>query len=77
MLHCPVHRSGAECITMSLGELDASCEMLCLDLCIFLGCGDGLVLEGARHVLYGRGASFGVSGCDRMRLRPQGLGFRE
>ena len=38
-------------------ELDASCGMFCLDLCIFLGCGDGLVLEDARRVLFGRGAS--------------------
>ena len=64
-------RSGAESITMSSGELDATCGMLCLDLCIVLGCGDGLVLEGARHVLFGRGASFEVPSCDRMRLRPR------
>ena len=48
-----------------------SCGMLCLDLCIFLGLGDELLLEDARRVLVGRGASFGVSGCDRMPLRPR------
>ena len=58
-------------MTMSLGELDVSCGMLGLDLCIFLGCGDELqlVLEYARRVI-GRGASFGFSSWDRMRLRP-------
>ena len=49
---------------MSSGELDAPCEMLCLDMCIFSGCGGGLVLEGAQRVLFGRDPSFGVSGCD-------------
>ena len=52
-------------------ELDASCRMFCLDLCIFLGCGDGLVLEDARRVLFGRGASFEILCCDLARLRPR------
>ena len=64
-------------MTMSLEELDESCGMLCLDLCIFLSFGDELPLEDARHVLFGRGASFGVSGCDRMRLRPRMLSIIE
>ena len=37
---------------MSSGEMDASCEMLCLDLCMLLGCGYGLGLEVARRVLF-------------------------
>ena len=45
--------------------------MFCLDLCLLLGCGDALVLEGAWRVLLGRGASSEVSGCDRMRLLPR------
>ena len=57
-------------MTLSSDELDVSCGMLCLNLCIFLGCGDELVLEDVRRVHFGREASFGVSGCDRMRLRP-------
>ena len=57
-------RSGAESMTLSVGELDVTCGMLCLDLCIFLGCGDELVLEDARRVLFGHGASFKISGCD-------------
>ena len=56
---------------MSSWELEASCGMLCLYLCISLGCGDSLVLEDARRVLFGRGASFEVLRCDRMRLRPR------
>ena len=56
---------------MSSWELHASCGMLCLDLCIFLGYGDGLVLEDVRRVLFGRGASFEVLQCGRMRLRPR------
>ena len=64
---------------MSSWELDASCGMLCSDLCIFLGrrhigalvgFGGKLALEGARRVLLGRGGSFGHSaviecGCGR------------
>ena len=34
--------------------------MFCLDLCTFLGCGGGRVLEGARRVLSGRGVFFGI-----------------
>ena len=56
---------------MSSWELDASCGMLCLGLCIFLGCGDGLVLKDVRRVLFGRGASFKVLCCNQMRLRPR------
>ena len=56
---------------MSLGELDESCGILCLDLCIFLGFGGELLLEDARRVLYARGASFRVSGCNLMRLGPR------
>ena len=43
-----MHSDGAQSITISPDELDASCEMLCFDLCIriLLGCGGKLVLDG-------------------------------
>ena len=63
--------SDVESSTMASVDSDVSCEMFCLDLCLLLGCGDVLVLEGAWRVLLGRGASSEVSGCDRMRLLPR------
>ena len=57
--------SGVESSTMASVDSDVSCEMFCLDLCLLLGCGDVLVLEGAWRVLLGRGAYLGVSGCEK------------
>ena len=56
--------SDVESSTMASVDSDVSCEVFCLDLCLLLGCGDVLVLEGAWRVFLGRGASSEVSGCD-------------
>ena len=39
-------------------------EMPCFALRCFFGCSGGLVLEGVQRIFMGRGAFFGVSGCD-------------